>query len=77
MMSIALLLLLQLELVRSPVFLDTLATSINNDADFAGSVTPEEFSYGSLGYIILYDEDQVGVACVCVCWYVYVCFYST
>ncbi|CAM9685805.1 unnamed protein product [Scytosiphon promiscuus] len=48
----------QMELVRSADFTTDLASSINGNADLPASVAPNDLSYNSLGYIILYDEDQ-------------------
>lgn len=54
-----------MELVRSPEFATDLAASINGNADLPASVTPAGLSFNSLGYIVLYDEDQVGRVCGC------------
>lgn len=51
-----------MELVRSPGFMTTLATSVNSNSEPTLSVSPEGLSYNSLGYIVLYDEEQVTTA---------------
>ena len=51
-----------MELVRSPDFTTTLAASVNNNEALPASVTPAGLSFNSLGYIVLYDEEQVCVS---------------
>lgn len=56
--------LLQMELVRSPDFTTNLAASLNSNEEFPAEVTAAGLGYNSLGYIVLYDEEQVCVVVI-------------